>query len=270
MRLEIIKPVMIWKAVIFVLAVVSLGVFIAVLGPERPASAAAVKCYAATSTGHGNEIDCTQPGIMATLLSYTGAGSLEELADRCFAVSIDWAEIDCEEDVARANAPRCIKENPEARRYESVECAASGAEHNFEQQKCYAITADNVVTEYGCLDRAYIDLSSGTYPGGRYDPADRPSGEDNTPITCDSDDLSASNCLALSYLISAINITTASVVAVVVGSIIFAGIQYSSSRDDPQAIAKAKHRILQAVIALLIFLFGFGVLQWLIPGGLFS
>lgn len=57
---------------------------------------------------------------------------------------------------------------------------------------------------------------------------------------------------------------------VVVLSIIFAGFQYLTARDNPQQVRQAKDRIFMSVIALLLFAFAFGFLQWLVPGGIFD
>ena len=60
---------------------------------------------------------------------------------------------------------------------------------------------------------------------------------------------------------------SAGVGLVMVGSIVVAGIQYSASAGDPQAAAKAKSRISSTLIALLIFIFSYALLNYLIPGG---
>jgi len=54
----------------------------------------------------------------------------------------------------------------------------------------------------------------------------------------------------------------------VVISIIIAGIQYSSSNGDPSKVAAARKRILNAVIALLSFMFLYAFVNWIIPGGI--
>jgi predicted S18 family serine protease len=51
-------------------------------------------------------------------------------------------------------------------------------------------------------------------------------------------------------------------------SIVVAGIQYSSSADDPSAVSKAKTRIFNTVIGLVAYVFFFAFLEWLLPGGL--
>ena len=52
-------------------------------------------------------------------------------------------------------------------------------------------------------------------------------------------------------------------------SIIIAGIQYSSSADDPSKVSKAKQRIFNTVIGLVAYIFLFAFLNYLVPGGLF-
>jgi hypothetical protein len=66
-----------------------------------------------------------------------------------------------------------------------------------------------------------------------------------------------------------VNFLSALVGVVIVGSIIWGGIQYMSAGDNPQAVSSAKHRIVNALIALLAYLLTYAFLQWLIPGGVF-
>ena len=64
-----------------------------------------------------------------------------------------------------------------------------------------------------------------------------------------------------------IRFLSAGVGLVIVGSVIVAGIQYSASNGDPQAASKAKARISSTLIALLIFIFSYTLLNYLTPGG---
>lgn len=75
------------------------------------------------------------------------------------------------------------------------------------------------------------------------------------------------HCAILDYVVLAINLLSALVGIVVVGSIIYGGIQYSSAGSDPQKISAAKDRIRNALIALLFFIFTYSFLNYLIPGG---
>lgn len=63
-----------------------------------------------------------------------------------------------------------------------------------------------------------------------------------------------------------IRVLSAGVGLVVVGSIVVGGIQYSASRGDPQATATAINRIRSSFYALLIYIFGFALLNYIIPG----
>lgn len=57
---------------------------------------------------------------------------------------------------------------------------------------------------------------------------------------------------------------------VIVGSMIYAGIQYTSSRGDPNTTAEAVKRIRANVAALLIFIFAYAMLNYVIPGQIFK
>lgn len=56
---------------------------------------------------------------------------------------------------------------------------------------------------------------------------------------------------------------------VVVIMIAFGGIKYSASRDNPQATAAAKQHITNALLALVLYIFMFAILEYLVPGGVF-
>lgn len=90
----------------------------------------------------------------------------------------------------------------------------------------------------------------------------------NAPVTCTGGDISdPNNCPIVGRIVLAINVMSAAVGLVIIAVIVFSGIQYSSSRDDPQAVSAAKSRILNSIIALVVFIFSWTILQWLIPGG---
>lgn len=55
---------------------------------------------------------------------------------------------------------------------------------------------------------------------------------------------------------------------IVIGSLVFAGIQYTASRGDPSASAAAMKRIQNTLIALLIYIFAFAILNYVVPAGL--
>ncbi|MBI2589005.1 hypothetical protein HYW35_02260 [Candidatus Saccharibacteria bacterium] len=67
-----------------------------------------------------------------------------------------------------------------------------------------------------------------------------------------------------------VNFLSAVVAVVIVGSIMFAGIQYALAGDKAEAVGAAKKRIVSSLFAFLVFLLTFAFLQWLIPGGVFK
>lgn len=80
---------------------------------------------------------------------------------------------------------------------------------------------------------------------------------------------SLSKCdLMETYVNPLIKVLAALVGVVVVISIIIGGIQYSSSAGDPQAAQAAQKRIRNAIIALVVFIFLYALLNFLVPGGL--
>lgn len=54
---------------------------------------------------------------------------------------------------------------------------------------------------------------------------------------------------------------------IIIGSMVVAGIQYTSSRGDPQATGAAIKRIVSNASALAFFIFAYAILNWLVPNG---
>lgn len=74
----------------------------------------------------------------------------------------------------------------------------------------------------------------------------------------------------IDLLFALIRVLSDGVGIVVIGSIVVAGIQYSTSQGDPTASAAAITRIRTSLIALLIFIFAYALLNYVIPVGFFS
>jgi len=72
------------------------------------------------------------------------------------------------------------------------------------------------------------------------------------------------------YINPAIKLLTILVGVVATISIIFGGIQYSTSAGDPAKVSAAKGRLTKTIIALVCYAFLYGFLQFLVPGGLFN
>lgn len=90
----------------------------------------------------------------------------------------------------------------------------------------------------------------------------------NAPSDCTNNTPTANNCRIIGYVVTFIRVLSALVGVVVVGSIVYGGIQYTMSKDNPQATAAARERIRNALIALIGYIFTFAFLQWLVPGGI--
>lgn len=67
-----------------------------------------------------------------------------------------------------------------------------------------------------------------------------------------------------------LSIVTYGVGAAAVIGVIISAYQYITARDNSVQVAKAKNRILQIVIGLVIWVLIWGILQFLLPGGLFA
>jgi len=81
--------------------------------------------------------------------------------------------------------------------------------------------------------------------------------------------LDKKDCGIVGYVITFTNLLSAMVGIIIVIMISVGGVQYTMARDDPQAVAAAKTRIQNAILALVFYLFAFALLQWLVPGGVF-
>lgn len=73
----------------------------------------------------------------------------------------------------------------------------------------------------------------------------------------------------LDMMFAVIRLLSNGVGLVIIGSIIYGGIQYTTSAGDPQKSAMATGRIRQTLIALGIYIFSYPLLNYLIPRGFF-
>ncbi len=92
-------------------------------------------------------------------------------------------------------------------------------------------------------------------------------GCDKDITTDDSEDNQSACGIIGKYVNPLINFLAALVGMVVTIMIMIGGIQYASAGADPGKINAAKNKIINALIALVAFLFLYAILQWLVPGG---
>lgn len=71
-------------------------------------------------------------------------------------------------------------------------------------------------------------------------------------------------------LILALNILTAGVGIVAVGGIVYGSILYASAGDRSDQVKKAINVIMNVVIGIVAYVAMYAILQFLIPGGIFS
>lgn len=100
--------------------------------------------------------------------------------------------------------------------------------------------------------------------------ADIASADPGTIDVCSDpgDDCSKVNGFIKQYINPAIKALTALVGIIAVLSIVIAGIQYASSADDPGVVTKAKQRIFNVVLGLVVYVFLVALLNYLVPGGI--
>jgi hypothetical protein len=70
------------------------------------------------------------------------------------------------------------------------------------------------------------------------------------------------------YMKYIINFLAVGVGIAVAVSIVIAGFQYITSEGNPQKLSGAKNRLFHAIVALILFILMYALLQYLIPGGL--
>lgn len=71
-------------------------------------------------------------------------------------------------------------------------------------------------------------------------------------------------------LVRIINFLSVGVGIVIAISVAIAGLQYTTSRGEPGKTAAAVNRLSQAGLAAFLFIFGWLIINWLIPGGVLN
>jgi hypothetical protein len=122
------------------------------------------------------------------------------------------------------------------------------------QQACQAIGSTYGSKNYDCGEGSTIQVPAGYT-------------EQQARLLCPK---SENTQKVYDLLQDAINLMAVLAGLAITGSVIVGGIQYSTAGGNPQATAKAKARITNAMIALLTLVFLYSFLQWLVPGGVFN
>lgn len=88
-----------------------------------------------------------------------------------------------------------------------------------------------------------------------------------TATTCPTNE---PDCKLDNFLQGIINLLSGVAALAFVISFLFAGYQYMTAGGNASQVAAAKNRIVMVVMAFIVFVFGYGLLQWLVPGGIFN
>ncbi len=74
----------------------------------------------------------------------------------------------------------------------------------------------------------------------------------------------------IGIMLEIINFLAVGVGIAVVGGIIWGGMIYASSNGEPNKVQQAKLIIVNAVLGLVLFIFMYAIINFLVPGGLFT
>lgn len=153
-----------------------------------------------------------------------------------------------------------------------------GTLSNPDPAKCYKapVTSSGIGTysEFPCNSSSAAQLRTDLGTGGTAGSVTGTGSGANVTDVADckvdpnTEELDSNNCRIVYWINLAINVMSVLVGIVVTIMIIVGGIQYTAAREDPNAVAKAKKQIFNAVFALVIYGLMFALLQYLIPGGL--
>lgn len=141
--------------------------------------------------------------------------------------------------------------------WQSVTCGDGSVQTGAQKFGTTTITADMLCKGHGGIEKISVTTPVPTVDAIGFK-------ED-----CQAASLNKGNCHIIGWLVIFINTLSALVGIVVIIVLIVAGIQWSSAGNNPQQLAAAKSRIVNALLALLVFIFMYAFLQWIVPGGVF-
>ena len=93
-------------------------------------------------------------------------------------------------------------------------------------------------------------------------------GVDTNIVNCDEDGSEGGGVFAVLNIVLSV-LTWGVGIAGTLG-IVIAGITYMTAKDDVAQLTKAKNRLIQIIIGLVIYAVMWAFLQWLLPGGIFG
>lgn len=177
--------------------------------------------------------------------------------------------------IASAAPPGCYNFNTSTGVFSSVACANPAMSAGVAAGNCFlSYTSGGGTTPLTGADCDSITLPPSPTPPPPSGAADEFGGfgqgiqkDDCNGAVIRAGGTGEEHCGILDILVTIINALSALVGVVIVAVLVVAGIQYSASADDPKAVAEAKNRIKNALVALASFIFMYAFLQWVVPGG---
>jgi len=154
----------------------------------------------------------------------------------------------------------------------AAQCASSLGERL--EDKC---GAPKKTDKYTTCWRTFIKSNGGT-AGPKSSPFEKevPVAGGSGAVGCANIKTSLINCddnggnPIISLLLQIINFLAVGVGIAVVGGITWGGMMYASSNGDAAKIKQGKTIIVNAVVGLILFFFMYALINFLVPGGLFS
>jgi|GEM_PF-1955887 len=165
-----------------------------------------------------------------------------------------------------------------------IDCALvkqnDNANFNPVAPNCYDVQerpSGAIITHVDCATQAKLPAAPTPQPNTVSEPGSVDLGDPTGQYSCGSGDSRVNTTInfgckgkgngTLDLIFAIIRFLSAGVGIIVIGSLVFAGIQYTASRGDPNASAAAIKRIQNTAIALLIYIFAFAILNYLVPAG---
>lgn len=136
-------------------------------------------------------------------------------------------------------------------------------ENSTSGQKGSALTPEQLTNCENCIKKQLAPLTSDQISSMKPEAVQAYEADQNAAIA---------DCVNTNPIIKdlniIINVVAGLVGVVVIGLVIVGGIQYSLAGGKQEAVSAARKRVANAIVAFFFFLFIYGILQWLIPGGL--
>ena len=121
-----------------------------------------------------------------------------------------------------------------------------------------------------CVEKLIADASKDESAEGTSSGSTSDIGNDYDTDDCavSPEGLESSNCEVIKMIVLITNIMSGLAATVIVAMIVLGGIQYSTAGAEAAKVQAAKQKITNALLALMLLIFGFSIIQWLVPGGL--